>query len=60
MMLFMKDTRRLLKSIDVLDSTLIASLPSQVIFDHLKHSLSCESFVELQLLEQCTFNLSER
>ena len=29
-------------------------------FDRLKFSLSCKRFVELQLLVQCTFNLSER
>ena len=38
---FMKDARGLLKSIDLLDSTLIVSLLSQVIVDYLKHSLSC-------------------
>lgn len=51
---FMKDARGLLKSIDLLDSTLIVSLLSQVIVDYLKHSRSCERFVELQLLVQCT------
>ena len=47
MMLIMKDGRGLLKSIDVLDSTLIVSLLSQVTVDRLKHLFSCERFVEL-------------
>ena len=47
MMLFMKNARALLKSIDVLDSTLIVSLLSQVTVDRLKHLLSCQLFVEL-------------
>ena len=56
----MKDARGLLKSIDLLDNTLIVPLLFQVIVDYLKHSLSYERFRELQVLVQCTFNLSER
>ena len=47
MMLFMKDAGGLLKSIDVLDNTLIVLLLPQVTVDRLKFSLSCERFVEL-------------
>ena len=41
MMVFMKDVRGLLKSIDVLDNTFIVLLLSQVTVDRLKYSLSC-------------------
>ena len=60
MILFTKDARSLVKSIDVLDDTFIVLLLSQVTVDRLKYSFSCERFVEPSLLVQCAFNLSER
>ena len=59
MILFTKDARGLVKSIDVLHDTFIVLL-SQVTVDRLKYSFSCERFVEPSLLVQCAFNLSER
>ena len=55
MILFTKDARGLVKSIDVLHDTFIVLL-SQVTVDRLKYSFSCERFVEPSLLVQCAFN----
>ena len=54
-MLVVKDARGLSKNTNKLDQwyTLIMSLLSQVIIDHLKYSLSCEHFLELQLCCYC-------
>ena len=49
MMLFVKDARGLSKSTNVLDGILLSCRSSQVTVDHLKYSLSCKRYVQLQL-----------